>query len=249
MVILILDLDLTSIATESDSKHLNPIHTRSNHGLSYTFNLVTGSQTVAFEIINPIELSRLIETACQQYDGVMILTSGYWTRTIIGKISDYLDLSDDAAKKFVCSALHSSLTDYRYFLSDKVENIDRVRFTKTLSKKIRLEKIIEANPKLKDAYFVFVDDNTQHINELKNHPRVTPILATAYTADKTFYAKAHEALAEAYKKEQQLKEQQLEESKKVLSKAPLYTLFGEDTAALLDTSNAATWLQTPSNSI
>lgn len=236
MVILLLDLDLTAIATKADSVLVNPVHTLSNHGLSHTFNLAIGTQTIPFELINPEHLSQLIETACKDYDGVMILTSGYWPKSILIQLAAHLDITDETEKKFVDSIFHSAITDHHHFLSNEYSAVDRIRHTKTVSKKLRLDKIIECNPKLINAHFVFVDDNVKHINDFKGHERVTPVLATTQSTDKTFYSKAQDALAEARKKQAV--------TPKHTASVNQYTLFGESQFNI-DLRNATIGLTAP----
>jgi len=188
MVYLVLDLDLTTFVRIPDELDLvDQFHELSNEIQlgGYCQELPFSHTTI--QIINPVELSNLIETAYNQYDGVIILTSGAWPLSIRNMLADHLDLTDETAEKLSNCRFHNYKTDQHYFNNNSLETYNAL-------KSVRLARIIGNTPELTNCHFVVLDDRTDHIESLQRFRRIEPIHATTYQASKAYYDVAAEAL-------------------------------------------------------
>lgn len=194
MAYLLLDLDLTAIkAAVYPSNSVHDFHTLS----SEHFNATVFNENLSFDIyiINPDDLSKLIETAFRDHDGVIILTAGAWDKTMRNILADNLNLTQESKQKLRECRFHSVLTDVEYFNGLDIETI------RGITKNHRLDKIITAYPELSSNYYAALDDDLRQINSLNTHPNVIPIHATTHIADKTFYDLAAFALDKAKSRE------------------------------------------------
>jgi len=190
MAYLVLDLDLTTFVTSDDLFFLNKAHNVSERPCTG----ILGTKQVELKIINRDELTELIEYACTQHDGIIILTSGGWDERIRTELALHLDLSDKVTEKMEHCFYHSAETDKSWFKKD-VMAMTRV------NKNLRLKKIIAHRPDLENSHFVVLDDNSEHIKSFALNRRVIPITATTNTPSKTFYKEAMNALDECKKNE------------------------------------------------
>lgn len=201
MAQLILDLDLTVLVASIQRQHLHDGHTVSNFGLQTTLPYDGGGLEVGFELINPEELSNLIETAYEHNDGIIMLTSGLWSNSIVDILVEYLDLSENASARLRQCSFHSSVTDSQYFPNPSLSEEERLTWIQNLPKTARLAKIIELNPNLQGQQFVLLDNEIDHINAFSTTKNVTAVWADTTSPDKNFYDAALTALTEARKKE------------------------------------------------
>ncbi len=181
MPFLILDLDLTVIVGDQYVEHIHRMHLLSNQ-----FKSKRGPVTNC-HIINPKKIADLIETAYTHYDGVIILTSGYWDKGIRTLLARKLDLSEKTGKKLEQCRIHSPITDSKLFNLDP----EKIRFMK---KNTRLKMIIKSCPELSKKCFTVLDDSLLHINSFKHNKRVQAVLATTNGPDDGFYKTAADAM-------------------------------------------------------
>jgi hypothetical protein len=181
MAYLVLDLDLTAIASIEQLNMVHPFHTLSEKTFTGTATISNKTFEMEFKIINPSALAKLIETAYKKHDGVIILTSGSWDSSIRTILADNLELSPTTKQKLSECHFHSVETDKAYFNNLNCHQIG------LLDKNIRLQKIIEKKPELSSKYFVALDDNSQHVNALRKHHKVLTTLATTDEHKNSFY--------------------------------------------------------------
>lgn len=203
MSYLILDLDLTVFTTDSQKNQIDEMHQLTC--------VPKGAHLIQTEpediyIINLEEIKSLIEYACTEHEGIIILTAGFWDEdSIKNLLIQNLKLDAVAEKISLCPFLapHTTLDHYRMnsqtnFFSISTSNIY------TFPKSMRFNYFKKANPKFADAYGVMVDDSTFHINSFKGNEKVTGILATTLIntdpndaiPSKEFYKLAKNALDE-----------------------------------------------------
>jgi hypothetical protein len=196
---LILDLDKTTLAIGSDAHEIDSFHKLEKID-SETQRKINKIIKGEVSIINPKELTWLIELAYRQYDGLMILTSGCcWTKDhIIQLFRKNLELLPATARRLEELEFHSPNTDLLYFreypLNTKKEYHDAANNIARLTKDERLRRIFKSNPTM-DMRYVMIDDSHTHYESLKSMDNVTPILATTNYDDKYFYNDAENALA------------------------------------------------------
>lgn len=184
MAYLILDLDDTSIITQGYPTTVN----KNFHEISEnSYPARCGDFNMNINIINPSKLAQLIETACFNHDGVIIITSGLWDASIRSTLANNLPLSDIAKSKLEQCLFHSPLTDKILF------NLD-TNLLMHLNKADRFEMIKKHYPYLASKNFVLLDDNENHINSFKDHNNVQPVLAETNKRDNYFYTQAINAL-------------------------------------------------------
>tara|TARA_B110000879_G_scaffold211012_1_gene302440 strand:- start:224 stop:1024 length:801 start_codon:yes stop_codon:yes gene_type:complete len=192
---LILDLDLTVFATERDAEQLHD-----SHKLSRTVVAQLGSNEPLVQhdikLINPDALSVLIETACMDYDGIIILTAGCWHESVRDLLVEHLELSDPASEILRNCLFLSALTCRENF-----PDLD-VREISYMMKSTRFSKYLEKDESLRSQHFVFVDDNENHILSFAHSRQVLPIYAATSQEGIFFYQQAIEALAIAKAQEQ-----------------------------------------------
>lgn len=187
---LILDLDLTVFARMQDSSLVHRTHTFSDPIIT---SLDKKEATV--RIINPDELSELVTVACETYEGIIILTSGLWDKEVLKALTNHLDISEKVAKKFCDAYFISSGDCLPHFPNLNLEQMLR------LDKNLRFDKFLERTPELKNEYFVFIDDNYQHIYSFRDHSKVTAVHAPTFADGKAFYKTALDELKNAADKQ------------------------------------------------
>ena len=185
---LILDLDLTVFAHERDLSDLDPLHTLSSVQSAW---MGAEKSECLVRLINPLELSELIQTACEAYDGIIILTSGCWHEDVRNMLAECLELSDEVTEMVRNCLFLSSLTCRNNFPDHDVSAIMNI------NKNRRFSKYLEQNASLSAQQFVLLDDNPMHINSFAYSSQVMPIHVSTRLARKDFYQHAVEALLEA----------------------------------------------------
>lgn len=197
MPYLVLDLDKTTFVVCTEKQEIHATHELSPNILQGSLTLEQNTVTRDLQLINPEELSTLIDAACTDYDGIIILTAGFWTKDILEIIEPQLNISPQSREKLRQSYFHSPATDAELFqLAPMV--------VYKMDKNIRLNRIIATNPALNGKHFVVLDDNSRQVRSFGNTPRVNAILATTDKPEKFFYQQAISALAQA--KEEELRE-------------------------------------------
>lgn len=204
MAMLVLDLDLTVLTSMELFKHIDlSTHTLSDEWLDAELGFVENTLRSKIKIINPVKLGELIEYACTQHDGIMILTAGLWHEQSIKKILiDNLGISDITVNMISKCHFLTPDTTATHFEGLSVGSIQ------LLPKAQRLRNFIDRNEDLIDQDFIILDDCPAQINSFLGEPRVTAIHASTDKADlefyrehklptNTFYKKAMLALAEA----------------------------------------------------
>lgn len=187
---LLLDLDKTSICLQGELECIDQSHT-----LSLPIKVRLGQQSVEIYIINPVELTALIELAYTQYDGVILFTSGDWDNDVRNALAKALNLSDSVRKQFKACSIHSAASDAEQL---NLEH-DKVR---DMTKFERLKKIRQIDPTLKDVNFAFLDNDLAHVTSFKKCPYVEEVLATTYEPEKSFYSETHAALERCKQQEE-----------------------------------------------
>ncbi|MGQ3891542.1 hypothetical protein [Legionella sp. CNM-4043-24] len=185
MSILVLDLDFTVIVAESELGRLNS----STHEL---ISKALGAELICrgkpkadyVRIINPKKLSTLIEHACENHDGIMILTAGLWGEDSIKYIlKNNLDITESTTDKL--DACHfitpgNTVEHYKGLSSEDIA---------LLPKNERLQNYIDRHPELQGMHFVMLDDSLYHIESFKDCSHVTAVHATTTTFDiENFYS-------------------------------------------------------------
>jgi len=191
MSYLVLDLDETVMVVDS---RLSNIHAA--HELSIPIRVKAGKNEVNVHIINPVELSDLIEDACIFYDGIIVLTSGYWDKSLINNLAWHLNLSKQAYDKFVTCRFHSVTTDCLLFQLHPYT-------VHSMDKNSRLNQIIKHFPELNDKYMTILDDNPDHIDSFNDNQKVHAVWANTGEAKKDFYLQANDAMSECRNKEKE----------------------------------------------
>ncbi|MDP3268580.1 MAG: hypothetical protein Q8M40_05965 [Legionella sp.] len=203
MAYLILDLDLTVFTTVSQLELIDKMHqlTRVPKGAH-----LIQSEPEDIYIINFEEIKSLIEYACTEHEGIIILTAGFWDeKSIKTLLIQDLKLDAIADKIMLCPFLapHTTQDHYRMNFQTNFFSISTSDIYK-LPKSMRFDYFKRANPKFADAYGVMVDDSRVHINSFKDDETVKGILATTVLntdpddaiPSKEFYKLAKSALDE-----------------------------------------------------
>ncbi|MDR3442884.1 MAG: hypothetical protein P4L65_07685 [Legionella sp.] len=201
MPILVLDLDETVFVIKSHAENIDSIHAMSSDiaGATACYDSIVYKTSV--NIINPEQISELINAACTKYDGVIILTAGFWDPSIRELLEEYLDLSEETAAKFKNCRFHSVLTDSKLFNIDPMKLRDMDKYT-------RLQMLINHYPELKELFLVLLDDHPMHVNSVLNasdNTMIGAVLATTDTAEQDFYQHTLAALEQGKKQETLLK--------------------------------------------
>lgn len=183
MPILILDLDLTVWSTLEDLSHLHL-----SHHLSVSQKVNLGEEEHNVFLINPAELKALIESACNDHDGIILFTSGTWHESVRTVIADALELSENASKKVKECRFLSPLTCQENFPDNSLDEI------RHLPKNTRFERYLLDNSELSDSFFVFLDNNLDHIMSFATSDKVRPILANTKELGIEFYEEANRLL-------------------------------------------------------
>ena len=195
MPLLVLDLDETSIVTLNRQSLIHSTHTLSSQFYKSLIADHNGSLFYAsFYIINSTQLANLIEHACKERYGIIILTSGLWLPSIRDVLANNLDLSINAQNILKNCYFHSAYTDSITF-NYPINQIQRI------NKNVRLQKIIESRPELAAKYFTVVDNEPLHIAFLNANPKVKAILATTSENNMDFYKQAEKGLDECLQHE------------------------------------------------
>ena len=197
MPYLVLDLDKTTFVVCSDKQEIHVNHELSPNILKGELTLGQNTVLRDLQIINLEDLSKLIDAACTDYDGIIILTSGFWTRDILAVIEPQLNISPQSRVKLKQSYFHSPTTDAELFHFDPM-------IVYKMDKNIRLNRIIATNPALNGKHFVVLDDNSRQVRSFASEPHVKAVLATTAKPEKLFYQQAILTLAQA-KEEEKLK--------------------------------------------
>lgn len=187
---LILDLDLTVFTNENDF-----LQVHSTHELSTSLETKLGNDYRFIWLINPTELSELIEIACVEYDGVIICTAGAWHESIRDVLADNLDLSEAASQRLRNCLFISTVTCKNNFPDSSLTDISH------MTKSTRFAQYLANDKTLRSQNFVFVDDNWKHILSFSGSELVYPIYATTKEGEKDFYQKSINALAIAKENE------------------------------------------------
>lgn len=196
---LIVDLDLTLICSEPDEVVLDrSVHTLYPANIIAEMDVAVNGQRLAFpiSIINPVETSDLIETACTEYDGIIFLTAGCWSEHSIKAIlKDNLNVSESTQAKIDQGYYLNPINTQGDFFGLNWQEIAQ------LVKRERFRRFCLRTPELKDKHFVALDDSTDHVDSFNAHERVRAVLATTNQSSKAFYQEAVNALARAKRKE------------------------------------------------
>ncbi|MDR3442885.1 MAG: hypothetical protein P4L65_07690 [Legionella sp.] len=198
MPVLVLDLDETVFVTKERHGHIHPNHSKSPD----IVGAIAGAYKLTVNIINPEQLSVLINTACIIYDGVLILTSGAWEPSVCALLIPYLNLTLEAATQFKNCRFHSSSTDSELF------NING-SILHQMDKYARLKMIVNYYADLKKQKLVLLDDSKKHRNAILRAPDNTMIAAVLAATDRPeqdFYQKTLSVLARAKQQENRLKD-------------------------------------------
>ncbi len=190
MPYLLLDLDLTVFSTSADLYQVNKAHQLSKP-INVPIETAYGTIVTAIQLINPIELSDLLDTACSEYDGVIFFTAGNWSRDILPTIVDYLDISKEAEQKLLESPFFCAPSSSIHFPDLTLNSI------RHLPKSTRWQKIVINNEYLAEHFFVFLDDNPEHVESFKSIPNVLAIHADTEQPVKDFYHHAKQQLKAA----------------------------------------------------
>ena len=175
--VLVLDLDLTAIVC--DPKDMDCID-HSFHTLSSNLLTAKAAQFMfQIRIINPPELSDLIQQTLDAGGDILILTSGLWDGGIRDVLADHLDLSEFASQKLRQCYFHSVLTDLEFL---KVCCLFKLGSHKRHS----IGKVIELRPELRGRPMIALDDAPRHIDSYKRLKYVTAVHATTDTPEKCF---------------------------------------------------------------
>lgn len=195
MAYLALDLDLTvfigtiesAVSADIDMMDmLDPTHTL--YDVPTKGTLADGTIKAKISLINPKELSAIIEAACTLHDGLIILTSGKWDRSILRLLAAHLELSDKAREMVYKAYFHSAFTDQTLYDLPASQIMH-------IPKRDRLKKIIAHHPKLKGKRIVTLDDSEEHTDSYKKMMTTTiPVLATPHLPDKSYYDETLSAL-------------------------------------------------------
>lgn len=201
MSYLILDLDETTFV--KDCPYRMARIDAQHHNLSETFMVSMFNSQIPIKLINPKELSDLIEYVCLNHEGVIILTRGCWHPNVLNELAVKLILSEPAREKFKKSLFHSAATDNSYFGTDP-------KTAGMIDKDTRLEKIIQHNAALKGKKFVALDDSNSQLIAFQRRTeqdvftiQATTLRAQApeFTEYKSFYENTKFALAQISKLE------------------------------------------------
>lgn len=187
MPYLVLDLDETALVVTQHRDQIAPSHCLSTHQAIGEFFWKDNVVHCKFNVINPQQLSELIEHACQKYDGVLILTAGLWLPSVRTRLATLLDLTNRTTYLLENCIFHSPLVDEK-LLNASVEEL------RYMNKKTRLEKIRANNPKLQDKHFVILDNEPFHIESFMGVEWATPVLATTNKDAMDYYSMALKAL-------------------------------------------------------
>lgn len=183
MPTLIIDLDETLVCVSTRIEFIHKSHSLTREQSTYT----NDGAVVSWFIINPDEISDLIQHACDQNYDLMILTSGAWPTGTRHKLAQALDLDEKAKEKLKTCRFHNITSD-AVLLNRPTKEI------RIMSKFDRLTAIIEKAPELSGRNFVLLDDSEDHCNSFANCSFVEAILAHTYEEGKQFYLKAKLAL-------------------------------------------------------
>ena len=198
MPVLVLDLDETVFVATDRQNRIHPNHSKSPD----IVGAIAGVYKFTVNIINPEQLSELINTACIIYDGVIILTSGAWQPSVRDLLVPYLNLTLEAATRFKNCRFHSSSTDSKLF------NIDG-SIIHQMDKYTRLKLIVTHYADLKKQKLVLFDDSLKHRHAILRAPDNTMIgtvLAATNKPEQDFYQRALNELAKAKQQENRLKD-------------------------------------------
>lgn len=144
------------------------------------------SASVNVRIINPSELTKLIEHCCTKHDGLMFITSGRWSaRSIKSLLIDHLNLSSETKQKIEQAVFMNPESDQKYFPGESKAAIAEK------PKVERLTAFLQANPELHgNVHLVVIDDGYElHIKPINEHPDMTGIHATTHKTDVKYYRK------------------------------------------------------------
>lgn len=184
MAYLIIDLDLTLICAQGAEQLLD----RRAHTLHPAPAIVS--------IINPVEASDIIENACTEHDGIIILTAGCWSEIYIKQLlKQQLNVSPATQEKIDKCLFLNPVNTMLDFIGLSLEEVAKLR------KIDRYYRMLVKNPDLKSKHCVFLDDDEIHIESFASEPRVTAIRATTDTPTKAFYQETINAMARAKRRE------------------------------------------------
>jgi hypothetical protein len=183
---LIIDIDLTILASLADTQYIHPSHT-----LSTPLEATTTSREYMVRLINVEQLSRLIDIACVNYDGIILFTAGSWHKSVRTLLANNLNLSHIAHKKVKECLLLSPDVCMNNFPGN---SLNEIRY---MPKSKRFDKYLSKYPDLRRRHFVFLDDNFNHVLSFSQSKQVIPIHAATNRAGKYFYQTTVTALAKA----------------------------------------------------
>lgn len=194
MTYLILDLDETVMQARGSKTFVSPCHLSSKRFIwrqsttscDVKTHKLSDMISVELVILNPDQLSQLISIAINQYDGIIILTSGLWSSGILEPLSEQLELPPHIKQKFVESLFFSPVIEEKYWKG--VRTVQNIRHE--LTKNERLNQIITHPDHIETlgrSYFVLLDNDRRHVDSFKDNPRATAIHATTHSNDDSFY--------------------------------------------------------------
>jgi hypothetical protein len=189
---LMIDIDLTILASLANIQYIHPEHT-----LSTPLEATTTSREHMVCLINVEALSRLIDIACVNYDGIILFTAGSWHKSIRTLLANNLNLSHIAHKKVKECLLLSPDVCMNNFPESSLNEI------RNMPKSQRFDKYLAKYADLRRQHFVFLDDNINHVSSFSQSRQVIPIHATTHQSGKRFYQTTVTALAKAKVNEQQ----------------------------------------------
>ncbi len=207
-ITIILDWDQTLVAYKLDRANLHPEHKLSEYKRTIRSD-ATGEIEWSVELINPRELSDVIQDLCQQNPGnkFMILTSGCWNGgDAVHLLCIGLDITPEATMRLSQAKFHSASSDHKYFPGKTLKDV------RELNKDVRLEAIIKNDPTLQNEHFLIVDDKFENITCFKRWSNVTGVLARTHigdSGDKNFYKEICESSMTANKRKKEQAEQAL----------------------------------------
>lgn len=194
MVYLIFDLDRTVFVgvLKGNSCEIDDVRRKHEIDPSHEFKPIStigtlSNGTVEIQanlfLINPRELSDLIQAVSNKGGEVLILTAGLWQDSIREVLADYLDLSDKAAEMLRRCHFHSPITDTA-FIEASCGDIQY------MLKSERLAHIMRHKPALTGKHFIVLDDEEEHIESFQGQAFIETVLATPDLPTKRYYQQA-----------------------------------------------------------